>query len=183
MYESLQKTCPQCLKIFSPIHKQEKYCTEKCRQIRNNRASLKCKLNKLHSDPEYKKRVWARQSLRKRERRAGVKSDYIPRIGKRRSKEKSGYVRLAMSTHPNASRSGKIFEHVYFMSQHLGRPLKKSETVHHKNSIRDDNRLENLELWSGSHPNGGRVEDKIKWAKEFLEQYGHTVIMKESPYT
>jgi hypothetical protein len=64
------------------------------------------------------------------------------------------------------------------MSNYLKRPLLKGETVHHRNGIRDDNRLENLELWSHSHPPGQRVEDKIQWCKEFLEQYGYDVIMK-----
>lgn len=57
----------------------------------------------------------------------------------------NGYV-LIRKKQPNNNTTGYISEHRDIMSNHIGRPLKKGELVHHKNGIKDDNRLENLEL-------------------------------------
>lgn len=68
-------------------------------------------------------------------------------------------------------RGKKRFQHRTVMEQMLGRPLLPSENVHHINGFRDDNRPENLELWSKSQPTGQRVVDKVAWAIELLAFY------------
>jgi hypothetical protein len=88
---------------------------------------------------------------------------------------RDGYVMVYIteSTKDYVRSSSRTYEleHVLVMSKFLNRKLTADETVHHINGIRDDNRLENLELWSSSHPPGQRVEDKIKWAEEILSLY------------
>lgn len=84
-------------------------------------------------------------------------------------KNNSGYIIIRIDSLYGRK---QILEHRHIMSQSLGRELFPDETIHHLNGIRDDNRIENLELMSSSHFSGQRVKDKLAHARKMIERYG-----------
>jgi hypothetical protein len=83
-----------------------------------------------------------------------------------------GYILVYKPEHPAARSNGYVPEHRVVMEEKLGRLLFDGETVHHKNGVRNDNRIKNLELWVSRHPSGQRVEDILAWAKVIITRYG-----------
>lgn len=76
------------------------------------------------------------------------------RYGRGRSMDPNGYVRVLTGVTLASGHASYQLEHRVVMAQAIGRPLEPWETVHHINGIRDDNRLENLQLRQGSHGKG-----------------------------
>lgn len=64
-----------------------------------------------------------------------------------------------------------VMEHRYLMAMKLNRPLTPDEIVHHIDGNKENNTIENLELWNNSHPSGQRISDKLEWAQQFIEKY------------
>lgn len=162
IFNSMSRTCKDCGETFEP--KQKVWVCSKCKQIRaKTKGYLKKKCvdcGGLSTSTRCRPCFFEKQKGETNSRWKGW------------SITGNGYKLIKMHGHPNSQANGWIMEHVYVMSEHLGRPLIKGENVHHRNGDRLDNRIENLELWSVMQPSGQRVSDRIKDAKRTLLMYG-----------
>lgn len=150
------KTCKSCLKSFTPSSRH--LDCPGCRYLKSKTQTCNICGTSTHST-KYKSCYKCTNKRRE---------DY----GTGRY-EKNGYVMVFSKYHPRAitSKTNYVFEHILVMEKYLGRLLQAGENVHHKNGIRNDNRIENLELWIKPQPSGIRATDAVAWAKKILEKY------------
>lgn len=95
-------------------------------------------------------------------------------VSRDRRGPEGGYVQVRVPGHfgkPVANSRNWYDEHRYVWECYWGEPLGEGENIHHKNGFKDDNRLENLELWTVSQPAGQRAIDLLEWADAIIAKY------------
>jgi hypothetical protein len=148
---------------YDGLHVWCKDCSrKKTREYRKNNPEY-CEREKQKSFVNWREKLGIDPSIKLRNARG---EGYINR---------QGYLSFKIKNHPCADKSGRVQASHLVIYQHTGSILNKGESVHHKNGMRLDNRIENLEIWRTGQPKGQRVEDKIKWCIEFLAEYGYKV--------
>ena len=150
--------CGICKETFYTQHKKLKYCSKVCGYFAHrNRVQFNCSTcGKSHERQGHKYNLqWKRHFCSVACQRAFFVGANNPmwRGGKPTS---NGYRYV--------TNNGKTtVEHRVVMEKHIGRPLRRFETVHHRNGVRHDNRIENLELYCSSHGAGQRVTDILSF--------------------
>ena len=69
-----------------------------------------------------------------------------PMFRKRNYNYKGGYIHNTLGYKFIYINGKKKYEHRYLIEKYLDRKLKRNEIIHHKNKIKTDNRIENLEI-------------------------------------
>lgn len=134
----------KCKKCFIPICRGSKYCSKDVPRTKEWINNLAMSLSK---------------SLKGKPKPKGDKSNNW-KGG--RTKTTFGYMYVISPEHPFRNCNNYVMEHRLVMEKKLGRYLTKYENIHHKNGIKNDNRVENLQLLTASEHMKLHAKDKIR---------------------
>jgi len=179
--------CLQCESKFKSYNKKPKYCSKKCKDESSKGeidiAKMIVLYEKGHTQAEIASLLSTTQKvIHSRMKEIGYKA----RIARKRNQyaennshwkdgvvRDKGYILERCIGHPRASNNGNyVYQHVLVMEKQIGRYLKwngpndpNSEIVHHKNEIKDDNKIDNLELMTVSEH--VRLHNKLRSEREW----------------
>ena len=140
--------CPVCEQYFSPRTSKDKYCSRECyykmKKIRGDRVVWTDEMRKRVSEkmsgknnPNYgNPQGWGGY------KRPEISGEKHPNWKRGYWRTSDGY-KILQSVYTDGK---KIPEHRKVVEKFLGRKLDKDEVIHHINGIRDDNRIENLQI-------------------------------------
>ena len=118
-----KKICKGCFKPFTTRDKRIKRCSWEC--YVQTRPLPKTCFKKGHKSPSGERHPFWKGGKR-------IRSDR--------------YVEVITEERYKTGARKYIFEHRLVMEKHIKRKLLPNEIVHHKNGIKHDNRIENLEI-------------------------------------
>lgn len=78
------------------------------------------------------------------------KYKYKTTYGGHKKNHVAGYVMVYAPDNHRATKDGYVMEHILIVEDAMGRPLAENECVHHINGIKNDNRIENLQVMTAS---------------------------------
>jgi hypothetical protein len=131
----------------------KKYCKQK---MRVSEIARKCGVNvNITTISRWLARFKIREIRPYKGSRKGPEAPYWK--GGRYKDNTSGYVLIYNPDHPSCTKKGYVLEHRLIMEKFIGRYLRGNEVVHHRNKIKDDNKIENLEIIVLGEPNCGKV--------------------------
>ena len=85
----------------------------------------------------------------------------------------NGYLVVYCPGHPHPKFGNYVYEHRLVMEKKIGRFLKNGEIVHHKNEIKTDNRIENLDLTNRSEHNRHHLKNRYKYKTSKKNEVDH----------